>query len=345
MNMPAVFLSEKEFRQQFNQGLKKLAQQESLGAFILACANATGDSKLFADMRDDLYQRYGALLAHYREQLLSGRDVPAVDEDLLVFLKLHAMGFDAMQLAEIRKESVWRVQFNHLRSFRPRRISQQAGHAIASPYDERQFNFNKPFLQKECFWKGELAGRQVDLFYNKYPFADLHGLLVVDKADCLPQYLQSSMHAYIFNLMKELSENIPGVGFGYNAYGAYASVNHLHFQMFVDTEGLPVCDSQWQHNGGEKAYPLACYAFDTADDAWDLIQQLHDKIQPYNLLYWGGRVYVLPRKPQGSVEPPDWSSGFTWYEVAGAMICFNRDDYMALSAGDIDAYLSELIVG
>ena len=344
IQLPDIFSSRTIFRQAFNQGLIKLARQDSLGAFILACVNATTDKALFSRMRDDLYLRYRTLLDQYRQQLLSGRDVLAVDEDLLVFLKLHAMGFDDMQLVDSRQEGLWRLQFNHLRSFRPRRISQASARAIVSPYDDRQFNFNKPFLQKECFWQGELEGRRVDLFYNKYPFADLHGLLVVDKADCLPQYLQASMHQYVFSLMIKLAENVSGLGLGYNSVGAYASVNHLHFQLFVDPQGLPVCDAVWSHNGGTKDYPLNCLAFDTAASSWQFIETLHQLQQPYNLLYCDGRVYVMPRQPQGSLAVPGWSSGFTWYEVAGGMICFNRDDYEALSATDIEAYLAELSV-
>lgn len=92
-----------------------------------------------------------------------------------MFLKIFAAGFDALQLTEFRQEGVWQVQFNHLRAFRPRRITQQVPEGIAASYNPDGFNFNRPFMQQECFWRGELAGRQVDLYYNKYPFAPLHG--------------------------------------------------------------------------------------------------------------------------------------------------------------------------
>ena len=197
-------------------------------------------------------------------------------------------------------------------------------------------------MAKECFWQGDLIGRNIDLFYNKYPFADLHGLLVLDKADGKAQYLEADDHHYVFELTKKLNETITGSGFGYNSYGAYASVNHLHFQMFVDEQGLPVIDQDWKHNGGSKDYPTECQAFDSAAAAWQYIESLHKHQQPYNILYYSGIAYVFPRKTQGTVDVPLWSSGFTWYELAGGLIMFNHDDYMQLKANKIEQHLVDL---
>ncbi len=342
--LPQVFSSISRFRRAFNQGLVDLVQYPDLGTFILACANASTDEHLFMNMRDDLFMRYQTLLTDYQQCLLNGQNIKAVEEDLLVFFKLHMLGFDNIKITESRKESVWSVQFNQLRSFRPRRISQFSSTGIHQAYNEKQFNFNKPFLQKECFWQGECLGREVDLFYNKYPFADLHGLLIIDKEKCLPQFLTETYHQYVFSLLNELSDNFKGIGFGYNSLGAYASVNHLHFQMFVMPETLAVCLQHWQHNGGKQAYPLPCYAFADADQAWLFIDQLQQQNQAYNLLYADKKIFVVPRQLQGSVDVPVWNSGFTWFEIMGAMLCFNREAFQQLSAKDIELHLSALAV-
>jgi ATP adenylyltransferase/5',5'''-P-1,P-4-tetraphosphate phosphorylase II len=341
--MKAPFSSLEVFREQFNLGLHKLAEQGGFGPFILACANAVGDQKLLNDIRPQLQNQYQELYELCRNAFAKGRNVDVVDEDLLVFLKLHAIGFESVRESESRREGVWKIQFNHLRSFRPKRIAQfvHLG-AISEPFNEDRFNFNKPFMARECFWRGELLGRNIDLFYNKYPFADLHGLLVVDRQDGLPQLLELDDHQYVFALCEALEDRFKGVGFGYNSYGAYASVNHLHFQMFVDAEHLPVTDAQWQHNGGTKTYPANCYAFDTSSAAWNYIQTLHKSSQPYNVLYVPGRIFVFPRKTQGTVDVPTWSSGFTWYELSGGFVVFNRDDYKNLRAENIEHYLQQL---
>jgi ATP adenylyltransferase/5',5'''-P-1,P-4-tetraphosphate phosphorylase II len=341
--MKAPFTSEKLFREEFNRGLLRLAGQGELGPFILACANASFEH-LFDDFREVLHQQYQALYQRYRQAFLAGINLDVVDEDLLVFLKLHAIGFDHIEPSIMRREGLWKMQFNHLRSFRPRRITQFVHQGMWQAYDEDDFNFNKPFMARECFWQGELLGRQIDLFYNKYPFADLHGLLVMDRQQCRPQLLERDDHQYIFELAAALQPGMPGVGFGYNSYGAYASVNHLHFQMFVDPEGLPVTDWRWRHNGGDEEYPAGCHAFADMQEAWVCIQQLHDQAQPYNLLYVAERVFVYPRRTQGMVAVPDWSSGFTWYELSGAMICFNYDDYSQLQSAQIADHLAALRV-
>lgn len=340
--MQSPFSSLDLFRTHFNLGLRELARHDGLGPFILAFANAAGDPALLEDLRPVLLRRYQELYAQCRAALLQGRDVDAVEEDLLVFLKLHAIGFESVRPSGSRHEAGWRVQFNHLRSFRPKRIAQRVRtDSVFVPFDAAAFNFNKPFMARECFWRGELLGRDVDLFYNKYPFADLHGLLVPDRAAGLPQALRQTDHAYVYALCEALAGRFAGVGFGYNGYGAYASVNHLHFQMFVDAQGLPVGAAHWAHNGGDREYPARCRAFRSAAAAWDYIERLHAAARPYNILYLPGQVYVFPRQPQGAVPPPSWSSGFTWYELAGGFVVFNHDDYLGLTGAAIERHLRE----
>lgn len=343
--MKSPFTSIDLFRREFNAGLHKLAGAGSFGTFILACANATGDEELLNDIRPLLKKQYQDLHATCRAAFLKGRNVDVVDEDLLVFLKLHTMGLEEVRMGESRREDVWHVQFNHLRSFRPKRITQFVHTGLMSePFNEDGFHFNKPFMARECFWRGELLGRYVDLFYNKYPFADLHGLLVLDRLSGQPQLLEQVDHHYVFSLCSRLEGAFRGVGFGYNSYGAYASVNHLHFQMFVDVKGLPVTQDCWQHHGGDKPYPASCHVFDSAAESWRFISDMHAATQPYNLLYTPGKVYVFPRRTQGTVDVPAWSSGFTWYEMSGGFVVFNRDEYKNLRAENIEKFLRALRV-
>jgi diadenosine tetraphosphate (Ap4A) HIT family hydrolase len=343
--MKSPFTSIELFRREFNAGLHRLAEEGGFGTFILACANATGDELLLNDIRPLLEKQYQDLYEVCRMAFLKGRSVDVVDEDLLVFLKLHAMGFEEIRLGESRTEGLWKIQFNHLRSFRPRRIAQFVHTGLMSePFNEDAFNFNKRFMAREWFWGGELLGRNVDLFYNKYPFVDFHGLLVLDRLANHAQLLYITDHQYVFELCHKLENKFKGVGFGYNSYGAYASVNHLHFQMFVDAEGLPVTNKCWRHNGGDKEYPASVHVFDSVADSWKFISDLHAAAQPYNALYLPGKVYVFPRKTQGTVDVPSWSSGFTWYEMSGGFVMFNRDEYKILKLENIENYLRLLRV-
>ncbi len=338
MNIP--FTSLDQFRQQFNQGLHQLLDKQQLGTFILCLANATNDAFLFKQLKQPLLQQFKFLLNNYQQDLIAGKQITAVDEDLLVFLKLHALGFDNIQLTQLRNEAGWQCQFNQLRSFRPKRLAAfQHNGKMSTPFVESQFHFNKPFMAKECFWSGEFDGQSLDIFYNKYPFAELHALLVPQRQACLAQFLFEDMHKTICDLVSHFSQVLPGLCVAYNSYGAYASVNHLHFQMFIPQLPLPVCDSKWQHNGGSQPYPLTVSRADDMLQGWKIIADLHHRKQPYNLLYTDNKLFIIARKVQGSVEVPPWSSGFTWSELCGSILLFNQQAFQSINDTDICHYL------
>ncbi len=339
------FTSNLAFQHAFEQGLVKLLEQGELGPFILVCANASFDPRVEAATAEGLANLYLALSEEYTNALVNGKTIQAVEEDLLVFLKLHAVGFDKLKSTEIRRAGPWEVQFNHLRSFRPKRITAHVPESLHVSFDEAGFHFNKGFMQKEAFWAGELCGRHTTLYYNKYPFVDFHGLLVPERESCLSQFLTEAHHFYMWDATLELARTLNGAGFGYNSLGAFASVNHLHFQMFVKPDGFPAMHSEWRHNGGDTPYPVQCVTFKTADAAWEYLSQLHQHNQPYNLLYTPGKLTVFPRKKQGTYKQPDWTSGFTWHELAGGMITFNREDYARLDEQIIEHELAKLTTG
>lgn len=330
-----VFSSSRTLRQAFNTGLGTMLEGGGLGPFILVCANAGFDPEVQAATGAALKRHYQALRDDYLAALGSGREIRAVEEDLLVFLKLHAVGLDKLQPTEKRRAGPWEVQFNHLRSFRPKRIAARIPESLRVPFDESGFNFNKPFMQKEAFWSGPLGGRDATLYYNKYPFVELHALLVPQREARLPQFLDQERFAWLWATAEELAPTLDGVGFGYNALGAYASVNHLHFQMFVKPEGFPVQAANWRHNGGAETYPAACAAFDDRDEAWAYLDHLHDDNTAYNLLCLPGRAYVFARRRQGTYGQPEWTTGFTWHELAGGMLTFNRGDFDSLDEATI----------
>lgn len=337
-----LFSSSPAFHHAFETGLSELLQQGGLGPFILVCANATFDHRLHRTMVVRLVEQYECLRRDFVGALRDGRDIQAVEEDLLVFLKIHAAGMENLRLTEQRQAGVWEVQFNHLRSFRPKRITARIPEHLHAPFDEAGFHFNKGFMQKEAFWAGELCGRHATLYYNKYPFVDFHGLLVPERESCLSQYLTEAHHFYVWEATLELARTLEGVGFGYNSLGAFASVNHLHFQMFLKPQGFPVMRPNWRHGGGTMLYPAECAVFDDARSAWAYIHHLHERETPYNLLYSAGKLHVFPRRKQGTYAQPAWTSGFTWHELAGGMVTFNREDYERLDATAIEHELGLL---
>lgn len=337
------FRSQTQLREAFVTGLKTLLEQPGLGGYILVHANASFDAEIFAQLRLPLQQRFVQLAQDCREALANGRGLSAAPDDQSVFLKLMAIGFEGVQMTEIRQAGEWEVQFNHIRAFRPPRMAGQTVKGIHHPFNQNGFHFNKPFLRKEVFWAGELAGLEVELLYNKFPFTPLHGLLVPERHSREPQFLSHPYHLYIWALTERLAAvGLARIGFAYNSYGAYASVNHLHFQMFLREKPFPLFSDHWRHNRGEEEYPLECEVYHTAEAAWERLDDLHRSDISYNLIYLPGRLYCLPRKSQGSYQQAAWTSGFAWSELAGSMTTFSREDYTRLDAATISGELAKL---
>lgn len=324
------------------QGLSHLLDVGGMNLFILVCANASFERQLFLLLKHRLAAQYQGLLGKLRASLLNGAQLDEADDDLLVFLKIAAIGFDQLQLTEQRSAGPWEVQFNHLRSFRPARNSQQPVGSIYRPFDPQGFHFNKPFMQQEVIWSGTLLGSPIDLFYNKYPFVESHCLLVPRREAGMPQYLTKEDHEFAWRLLDGLRSCLPGARVGYNALGAFASVNHLHFQFFLRGKALPVELDCWTHNGGEQRYPLTCEVFDSKESSWRFIDRLHQRNETYNLLYTPGRVYAMPRRKQGEFTLAPWSNGFSWYELCGGVITFNRQTFRELEATRFEAGLEQL---
>lgn len=343
MSLPSLFASKTHLQDAFVAGLERQLAEPGLGTYILVLANASFDPSIWAALRDRLAVRFGDLAAEVSEGLRSGRRLSYPDDDLMVFLKLMAMGFDAITGTEWRQTGPWEVQFNPLRALRPARASGQRVAGCTPPaFNPAGFQFNKPFLKPEILWQGELRRHPARILYNKFPFAPLHGLLVPDPDRQLPQRLTQDWHLYAWHLAEELAATLPGSGLAYNSYGGQASVNHLHFQTYVRDRPLPVADPDWRHNGGATDYPLPCRVFESALEAWFHIESLHAADRPYNLVYAGGRLYCLARRPQGSHAAAPWSAGHAWYELAGGATTYSRDDFAGLAAVAIAAELSAL---
>ena len=336
---PSPFVSLAALEQNFADGLAVMLEQHSgLGVYILVLANAAYDANLWARLSPALAARHAELIHALADTLRRGATLTEPDDDVLVFLKLNAIGFDHVGLMESHRAGPWDVMFNPIRALRPPRISGQKFAGLLRPFDPAGFHFNKPFLAREVLWQGELAGKPTQLLYNKFPFARLHGLLVPEPLRQMPQCLTPELHGWAWDLCAHAG--VPGFCLAYNSHGAGASVNHLHFQSFVQTHALPVQDVRFVHNGGSEPYPLPCQRFTNPADAWFELDRLHEQNAPYNLIYSKNCLHLVARVPQDDPKLSAPSRGYGWSEMAGAVTLFSRETYESLSAAKFEAELS-----
>lgn len=339
MIIDPVFSSEETFRQAFIAGLENMLESDELGAYILVLANASFDAEIFSRLKTPLERQFDVWLDVFRD--CASIETDFAPDDVAVFKQLMALGFSGLSVTEHRMQDMWQLQYNQLRSFRPARTAGRKIETLSEAFDVNGFNFNKPFLQKEVFWQGELLGSYVKLLYNKFPFANLHGLFVIDPDANKSQLLQKQDHELVWQLMHTIEDTLP-MGMAYNSLGAYASINHQHFQSFVTKKKYPVELACWQHNGGAMHYPLNCKKFIQADQSWDYLQTLHDANIPFNLLYRSGEVYCITRAFQGSYEHAAWTSGFAWSETSGAIATSLKSDFDKLNTDTIQAEMRKL---
>jgi hypothetical protein len=337
--LSSPFNSASALEHNFADGLAAMLENHrGLGVYILVLANAAYDKTLWAQLAPALAQRHANLAAAVADTLRRGETLTEPDDDLMVFLKLAMIGFDRLGTLQSRRDGPWQVHFNPLRALRPPRASGHAFESLLRPFSRAGFHFNKPFLAREVLWQGELAGKPARLLYNKFPFARLHGLLVPEPQRELPQVLAPELHGWAWDVCAQ--SGVPGLCLGYNSHGAGASVNHLHFQSFVEDDPLPVQAVRFVHNGGPTAYPLPCKRFDDPLDAWLEIDRLHQQNLPYNLVYSPGSVHCIARVPQDSDALHAQSRGYGWSEMAGAVTLFSREAYDVLDASAFEAVLA-----
>jgi hypothetical protein len=334
--LPDFLCSQSALHQSFVVGLEGLLEQKSLGAFILVLANASYHESVYQLLEHRLQQRFAELVTASINGL---GDAP---DDVAVFKKIMDVGLQPLVATEKRKLRPWSLQYNRLRSFRPARASDESVNTLHAAFKPDGFHFNKAFLQKEVWWQGRLQGRQSRLLYNKFPFADYHGLLVTEPEQNRPQVLSQQAHDFIWQLVESVADRLPGFGVGYNAYGAAASVNHQHFQTCVRQDGgYPIEDRRWHHNGGKHEYPLNCFKETACHDAWQRIEFMHAANTAYNLLYRPGTIYIVPRRFQGEFVPARWMTGMGWSDLAGEFTVIDYEVFERLSAEQFESQLKK----
>jgi len=339
--LPDLFESAAAFRDRFEQGLIALLRETGeLGEDILVLANANFEPRIWDHLHDELKHCFARLAEQLATADREGRTLAGAPDDVATLREIVSHGFYKLRPVESRHAGPWELQWNPLRAYRPARHSNAVVTGIRAPFDESKFHFDKPFLRQEFIWEGELLGRATTLLYNKFPFADYHGLLVPDIKDHRPQYLEVADIEWLWHVAQELTQRMPGFGFAYNSYGANASVNHLHFQTFLRETPLPIADARWKHNGGIEPYPCQCRCFTDRDEAAGFIVKMHGQQISYNLIVSSGRLYCLPRRKQGTFDTAPWSGALAWFEMAGGFPLANAECYKNLDANEVAAQIA-----
>ena len=194
---------------------------------------------------------------------------------------------------------------------------------------------------------------------NVSPIEYGHVLLCPRVTDCLPQRITPELLLPPLYMAAE-SRN-PYFRVGYNSLGAYATINHLHFQAYYLMEAFPIERAQTsrlppglykkrQRHGAAVSqvtnYPVRCLCFERgeggegfeslADLVGTCCQRLQERNIPFNILIAdrGARVFLIPQKfshraAKGEIPEDVAATGVNpaVFEISGHLLYKQQDDY------------------
>lgn len=236
---------------------------------------------------------------------------------------------------------------------------------VLQAFDPKKFNFTKVGQEEVLFQFGP-SEDEVSDYYEKAPVLASpnviainvspieygHVLLVPRVLDRLPQRIDQD--SFLLALHMAAEANNPYFRLGYNSLGAFATINHLHFQAYYLAAPFPIERAPTvripygRKKGGVKVYeltefPVRGLVFEICNSMEDLSEAvanaciyLQDNNIPYNVLIAdrGSRVFLLPqcfaeRQARGEVDQEilDTQVNPAVWEISGHIVLKRRKDY------------------
>ncbi|CAI9773427.1 unnamed protein product [Fraxinus pennsylvanica] len=251
---------------------------------------------------------------------------------------------------------------------------------VLQPFDENKFNFTK-VGQEEVLFQFEpsdddevqfLPSAPIDVenspsvvAINVSPIEYGHVLLIPRILECLPQRIDRE--SFLLALYMAAEAGNPYFRLGYNSLGAFATINHLHFQAYYlavpfPIEKAPTGKITTTQNGVKISnilnYPVRSLVFEggnTLEDLSNVVSGscicLQDNNIPYNVLISdsGRRIFLFPqcyaeKQALGEVSPEllDTQVNPAVWEISGHMVLKRKEDYEEASEGNAWRLLAEV---
>ncbi|KAE9606364.1 hypothetical protein Lal_00013636 [Lupinus albus] len=251
---------------------------------------------------------------------------------------------------------------------------------VLQPFEENKFNFTKVGQEEVLFQFEASEDGEVQFFpnapididnspnfvaINVSPIEYGHVLLIPRIFECLPQRMDCESLLLALHMAAEAGNQY--FRLGYNSLGAFATINHLHFQAYYLAMPFPIEKAPTKKlatfNGGVKTskllnYPVRGLVFEGGDTLEDLSSIVSDAcicLQnnniPYNILIaaCGRQVFLLPqcyaeKQALGEVngELLDTQVNPAVWEISGHMVLKRKKDYDEASEANAWRLLAEV---
>ncbi|PIA36774.1 hypothetical protein AQUCO_03200034v1 [Aquilegia coerulea] len=253
---------------------------------------------------------------------------------------------------------------------------------VLQPFDENKFNFTKVGQEEVLFQFEEkvnddfgaqfVASAPIDtenspsvVAINVSPIEYGHVLLIPKILEHFPQRIDRESFLLALHMAAEVGN--PYFRLGYNSLGAFATINHLHFQAYYVYVPFPIEKAPTRkittNSGGVKIsellnYPVRGLVFEGGISIEDLSIAVSDScicLQenniPYNVLIAdsGKRTFLLPqcyaeKQALGEVSPEllDTQVNPAVWEISGHMVLKRKKDYEEASEENAWRLLAEV---
>ncbi|KAL0310991.1 UNVERIFIED_CONTAM: GDP-L-galactose phosphorylase 1 [Sesamum angustifolium] len=200
---------------------------------------------------------------------------------------------------------------------------------------------------------------------NVSPIEYGHVLLIPRILECLPQRIDRE--SFLLALYMAVEAGNPYFRLGYNSLGAFATINHLHFQAYYLQAPFPIEKAPSKKitttTGGVKIsdilnYPVRGLVFEGGNSLEDLSNVVSDScicLQenniPYNVLIadCGKRIFLFPQcyaekhaLGEVSSELLDTQVNPAVWEISGHMVLKRKEDYEEASEENAWRLLAEV---
>ncbi|RZB51332.1 GDP-L-galactose phosphorylase 1 isoform B [Glycine soja] len=251
---------------------------------------------------------------------------------------------------------------------------------VLQPFDENKFNFTK-VGQEEVLFQLEASNDGEAQFFpnapidvenspsfvaiNVSPIEYGHVLLIPRIFECLPQRIDHA--SFLLALQMAVEARNPYFRLGYNSLGAFATINHLHFQAYYLALPFPIEKAPTKKiaklSGGVIIskllnYPVRGLVFEgghTLEDLANAVSEAciclqHNNI-PYNVLIsdCGRQIFLLPqcyaeKQALGEVSPEllETQVNPAVWEISGHMVLKRKKDYEEASEANAWRLLAEV---
>ncbi|ESW18502.1 hypothetical protein PHAVU_006G046700 [Phaseolus vulgaris] len=251
---------------------------------------------------------------------------------------------------------------------------------VLQPFDESKFNFTKVGQEEVLFQlepsdDGEAqfspnAPIDVDnspsfVAINVSPIEYGHVLLIPRIFECLPQRIDHE--SFLLALQMAVEAGNPYFRLGYNSLGAFATINHLHFQAYYLAMPFPIEKAPTRKittlSGGVKVskllhYPVRGLVFEgghTLENLANAVSEAciclqHNNV-PYNVLIsdCGRQIFLLPQcyaekqaLGEVSAELLETQVNPAVWEISGHMVLKRKKDYDEASEANAWRLLAEV---